>query len=255
MKIFVINLERDKERRKSINEQLTNLNLEYELSVGMLGTALESERSNWVDEKKTLRNLCLSLVPAQIGCSLSHINVYRKIIEEKIPYALILEDDVILPSDLKQLLQDIERIISLNKAEVILLSPAEGKNNKKNARVVNQNVSIIPYKNGFFTSSYIVTQKAAQALLKDLFPINDVADCWKRLVKHKVIDLFVLSSGFIEQDQDTFGSSTNKDLWQYTKKGIYHKLKYKFCRAFWLFVDIFVSAYNRNFHPYKDVLK
>lgn len=254
MKIFVINLEKDKERRHSIIEQFDSLNLEYEFSTGLLGASLTPEQKKaWYNEKKAYRNHCRSLVPAHIGCSLSHVNVYRKIIAEKLPYALILEDDVILPSNFKQLLDGIEEKIIKNNAEVILLSPAIGIN--KNGRVVNKEISIIPYKNGFFTSSYIVTQKAAQALLKDLFPINDVADCWKRLVKHKVIDLYVLSSGFIEQDQDTFGSSTNIDVLKYTKKDIYNKIKFKLCRAFWLSIDIFVSAYNRHYHPYKDVLK
>ena len=41
----------------------------------------------------------MELVLAHMGCSASQILAYREIVEEILPYALILEDDVILPID------------------------------------------------------------------------------------------------------------------------------------------------------------
>tara|TARA_R110000782_G_scaffold48219_5_gene105656 strand:+ start:2148 stop:2894 length:747 start_codon:yes stop_codon:yes gene_type:complete len=41
------------------------------------------------------------LTSAEIGCALSHIEIYKKIILQKKKYALILEDDVVLEPDFK----------------------------------------------------------------------------------------------------------------------------------------------------------
>ena len=254
MKIFVINLERDVERRQSILKQFNQIQLPFEFSNGVLGSSLtQQQKTEWYDDKRAFRNLCQTIVPAHIGCSLSHVHVYQKIIDQNLPYALILEDDVILPEKLGELLSDLEKIIHENNAEVILLSPAQGKN-KKN-RDVNELIFLLPYKNGYFTSSYIVTQSAAKALIKDLFPINNVADCWNQLVRHRVIDLYVLNTGFIEQDQITFGSSTNNDVIKYKKKGLWHLLKFKACRAFWKAIEYVNALYDRNFNPYKGIFK
>ena len=37
----------------------------------------------------------------EIGCALSHINLYKKIVSDKLSYAIILEDDVEFDERLK----------------------------------------------------------------------------------------------------------------------------------------------------------
>jgi glycosyl transferase family 25 len=254
MKIFVINLERDTERRKSIQTQFDQLLISFEFSTGVLGSTITpQQKAEWYDDKKAFRNKCTSIVPAHIGCSLSHVNVYRKILEQNLPYALILEDDVILPINFISILNEIENVIKIDRAEVILLSPAVGI--QKETIKVNKTYYLTPYKNGFYTSSYIVTNKAAQTLIKELFPICDVADCWPRLKRHRIVDIYNINPHLIEQDQDTFGSSTNADTWKYHKKGIYSKIRHKTLRAFWLSIDFVLAFFHRNLRPYHGILK
>ena len=40
------------------------------------------------------KNKSGSYVPGAIGCALSHLKIYKHVVDNNIPYALILEDDV-----------------------------------------------------------------------------------------------------------------------------------------------------------------
>jgi glycosyl transferase, family 25 len=254
MHIFVINLEKDRERRESITRQLNGLHLPFELFPGVLGSALSPEElASCYDDKKAKRKLCMSLVPAHIGCSLSHAKIYREIIGRELPCALILEDDVVLPSSVPGVLAQIAELIEERKPEVILLSPANGLSERKRKRDLGNGSSLVPFKSGYFTSSYIVTNTAARALYKELYPVADTADCWDRLKRYKVVDIYVLAPALIAQDRSTFGSSTHEDTMQSLRALRIHgvrKLIFKGRRAWSKLVDCFYALYRRHCLPY-----
>lgn len=253
MKIFVINLERDHSRRESIEQQFSKLDLPFEFSEGVLGSALTTQQKQEIyNDKKAFRHQCRSLVPAEIGCALSHINIYRKMIDENIKYACIFEDDVILPENLGFYLKEIGKNISKTIPEIVLLSPAETKGV---GFELDRKYELKKYKNGFYTSSYIVNKAGAEALLKELYPVNDVADCWLRLGRHKVVDIKAIVPALVTQDQDNFGSSTTTALNLNRNTNLPKKIKFKLCRAFWLSIDFFLAFYHRQFRPYAGILK
>jgi glycosyl transferase family 25 len=254
MKIFVINLEKDRARRESVQRQLDNLKLPFELVSGVLGAALSpAELAECYDDRKARRNLCMSLVPSQIGCALSHTRVYQKIVERNLDCALILEDDVILPAMMPKMMLEIQNTINVDRPEVILLSPAIGSHGRHDRRLPGGEFEMIPFKAGYYTSSYIVTHFAARALLKELYPVGDVADCWARLKSYKVVDLFVINPPLIEQNQTAFGSSTNEDNWKLKKKNALDKLILKCRRAGSKFIDFFYAIYRRKVVPYAGI--
>ena len=240
MHIFVINLPKDQERRQAVGKQFSRLRLDYEVIPGVNGEVLSKEELvQSYNQKKALRIQCRPLVPAEIGCALSHIAVYRTIIERQLPYALILEDDVELPDELPRIINALERRLDSTYRKVILLSPAAV--DEKDAICFVRDYRITSFKSGCFAHAYIVTRSAASALLKFLYPVADVADCWTRLKRHRVVDIEGVTPAVIAQNQVAFGSSTTIDL---TKAGV-HKIKentldkfiFKSRRAFWLFVD------------------
>lgn len=256
MKIFVINLEKDVDRRDSIKKQLDKLNLPYEIIPGVYGKNLSADELTIdYNAKKAHRIHCRNLSLSEIGCALSHINLYKKIIEEQVSEALILEDDVILPNELPNLLQKIEEHIHHNVPEVILLSPGKAKYKHKARRILTDCYSIYPYHNGYFTSSYIINQLAAISLSKELYPVHTVADCWIRLKQFKVIDLCITNKAVIEQDQDTHGSSTTTDINLILKKDVKSVIVYKLCRVRGMIQYSLYALYKRIAHPYNDVLK
>lgn len=251
MHIFVINLEKDKARRESISAQLDALGLGYEIVPAVLGASLaEDERASLYDDRKARLHRARSLVPAEIGCALSHLKVYRAIVERGIDCALILEDDVTLPPVLGAFLAECTSLVRPTQPSVWLLSPAAGDESMRPPVAIGKSHRLLPYRSGFYASSYLVTQAAARALLKELQPVADVADCWLRLARYKVVDLSVVSPPLIEQNQEEFGSSTTSDYRAHTQTSAFDKIVYKVRRARSIIWDCLYGPYRRRFRPY-----
>lgn len=252
MKIFIINLEHAHERRDSVERQMAALGLEYEFIPAVYGKHLSpEERAQKYDDSKAFRNQCRSLVDAEIGIALSHINIYERIINEDISSACILEDDVILPENFAEMLSLLEETVSADLPEIILLSHAETKGAGRKIG----NVGIKDFKTGFYASSYIVNNLGARALREELFPVGDVADCWDRLRRHKVIDIKVVTPPLVTQNRAEFGSSTTDEINLNYKYNLNGRIKFKLSRAFWLSIDGILAVYHRNFRPYRNLIK
>lgn len=251
MQIFVVNLDRDKERRISIKEQMTSLELPFDFFKAYYGKDLSAdELAVHYNAKKAYRNYSYPFPPAVIGCALSHVMLYKKMIAEKINAACILEDDIVLPSNTKKVLQSIEAVISPTVPQIILLSPSISKN------AVLHNLGeyqLRPFQSGYFTSSYVINQLAAKVLYENMYPVHHVADCWEYLKRHKLIDILAINPTLIEQDQDTFGSSTTEGQNDQDIKKIASSLRYKVHRSFFLSLDHLQAFINRNFKPHGGV--
>lgn len=95
IKIFVINLKKDVQKRKNMEKIFQGLNLEFEFIDAVYGKDLSSEELDLVyDENLAIKYNERPMSKAEIGCMLSHLSIYKRMLEEKIENALILEDDV-----------------------------------------------------------------------------------------------------------------------------------------------------------------
>lgn len=91
--IFYINLASRPDRREHIERQFEAL--------GLTGTRVEAVTAA---DLASVANAQLS--PAELGCSRSHQRIWRMLVEQQIPAALILEDDVVLSRHLPTVLAD-----------------------------------------------------------------------------------------------------------------------------------------------------
>ncbi|MBW0158882.1 glycosyltransferase family 25 protein [Sedimentimonas flavescens] len=95
--IFVISLAAAQERRRAISAQLQALGLPF-----ILFDAIDArqgvlpEYEALIDREGTQRNLGRPMSPGEYGCALSHLLVYRRICEEGLPGAIVLEDDAVV---------------------------------------------------------------------------------------------------------------------------------------------------------------
>ncbi len=108
-RIFVISLPQAHDRRESITRQLQAQGLDFEFVDAVHGKSLpeaERERIN----RPLLKHYRRPFAPNEVGCYLSHGKVYQKIAEENIPQALVLEDDALIKTDLRELFDAIARL-------------------------------------------------------------------------------------------------------------------------------------------------
>ena len=94
--IWIINLKRDVARRDFMVEQLERLGLAYELIEAVDGSTLTDEDYKLYSPELSQSTIYRPLTPNEIGCALSHIRLWERMIHEDIPEVLILEDDALV---------------------------------------------------------------------------------------------------------------------------------------------------------------
>lgn len=100
MKIFVINLDKDKDRLEYMSNSFKKYNFKnWERVDAVYGKNLPD-----------LEKYGKILNPSQIGCYKSHLKAYEKIIEQNLEYGVILEDDVTLTDWFPKLEEIIETV-------------------------------------------------------------------------------------------------------------------------------------------------
>lgn len=185
MKIFVVSLKRASERRKAIVLQLNRLKLDFELIDAVDGKLIEETEKKKLVDGKYLDCTKYCFNDGEIGCALSHLNIYKKISDEEIEHALILEDDVLLPDNILDILDELDSEIAND--EVLLLSYFSHKHLP--LELSSQNLLQMKTTDSKFlypvdiqhvgsAMAYVVSRQAAQNLTQVNAPMIGTADHW-----------------------------------------------------------------------------
>ncbi|OOY02725.1 glycosyltransferase family 25 protein [Thioclava sp. F28-4] len=95
--ILVISLQDAAKRRAMVSKQLEALGLSFKFFDAIDGrSGLPAAYESQVDRAGTEAYFGRPMSDGQYACALSHLAVYRQIVEEKLPGAIILKDDAIL---------------------------------------------------------------------------------------------------------------------------------------------------------------
>ena len=186
MKVFLINLPRSTTRLARVSARLEALGVSWERLEAIDDAELApSERGR---RFSAFGWWCCTLAPpvhGQIGCALSHQKAYRKIIEEGLPFACVLEDDVVLDDRFPEVLTWVESHLERTSPQVVLLCDHDG-----GAQKVVPDIGLEPATWDWCAEGYVLTRSAAEALLADNSPLRVMNDTWSRWVDQGVIRLF-----------------------------------------------------------------
>jgi glycosyl transferase, family 25 len=97
---FFINLDRDANRRCFVEAQLSAAAIVAERFAGVDGSDLPALLARYFP-------LDSGLTPTQLGCSASHLSIMRVIVDRSIDAALVLEDDAVLPANLRSVVDEV----------------------------------------------------------------------------------------------------------------------------------------------------
>lgn len=103
-KVFLINMKKSSERLEFMSNQLKNHDIPFEIQEGVDGKTHDFK--NVYEETLSLKLNGSPLAPVEKGCALSHKLILEKAIAQKLDYVLILEDDVELPLNFKNILDE-----------------------------------------------------------------------------------------------------------------------------------------------------
>ncbi len=109
-KIFLINMKKSPERLEFMSNQLHSLGLPFFIQEGIDGKTFDFK--DVYDERLSTKLNGSPLALVEKGCAMSHKLILEKSFSEELDYVLVLEDDVELPSNFEQILDE-----ELNKRE------------------------------------------------------------------------------------------------------------------------------------------
>lgn len=117
MKIFIVHYKKLTERKKYLVDKLTEYGFEYEFIenferelISEFDTLYYNNEELWYDRVSGNYNSLpdyRDLRESEICNSLSHISALKKVVENNLEYAIVLEDDVIFKDDFKEKIDDI----------------------------------------------------------------------------------------------------------------------------------------------------
>lgn len=201
IKSFVITLERHTERQESFIKELNGL--KYDIFMGIDGSKLE--RTPYLNSNIYLINyppnnfqylydVTKQIKPDilnnnQLGCSLSHIELYKKLIQTNSPAYLIIEDDAQILVSMDKIKLYLDNLPDLDTFDVAMLCISDFFPYEP-IYTINE-FYCFPRRNFFSrTTAYIVTRRGANKLLMSNYPCVGLPadDC--------ISNLFILDPGF-----------------------------------------------------------
>lgn len=204
MKTFVINLLREVGKRNELQRQCEELNLDFEIYDAIDGRAL----SDCFLKENVLDYGCNYLTNGEIGCSLSHINIYKKIISDGLDYALILEDDAVLSWPLVDFISSFEKE---RQKEGIYLLTGDVSYVENKCRMLSS-FRLYPVKDATRTTGYIITNYAARAMVDFLLPVKFEADMYTVFKTLTGVSIYVTIPHIIStNDKDKANSSLESE--------------------------------------------
>jgi glycosyl transferase family 25 len=173
--VYVINLERNEPRRRFILEHLRSHNIEPTVFPAVDGRRLdlaEVGRDGTYSEALAIEKFSRPLSPAEIGCAMSHLGVYRRIVESGAEMAVVLEDDAMLTpafaEDLRALVADLPADWDL--VQLVYACRAHEPVSPRAVRFTMQGAMPVA------AAGYLLRASGARKILEQAYPIHYPAD-------------------------------------------------------------------------------
>lgn len=92
--VWIISLERARERRETVTRGFRDLRLPFELIPAVDGRNLTATERRRYSRWRALFTIGRDMTAGDIGCALSHLGVYERMVAQDVPEVLVVEDDV-----------------------------------------------------------------------------------------------------------------------------------------------------------------
>lgn len=235
MRIYLISLEQDQQRRIELAERFPQNYPKMQWIKAVNGKEL-SAKEYFFYVSKFFESHKKMITPSEVGCTLSHIKALEEFLKTEEEYCLILEDDVIgCDKDITH----INSLVMSNKInDFVLCGGQNGLNFWKYimAKKNTDNLYFLPIFSMRFlfrTCSYIVNKKTARYIIKKQKKNLEIADAWYEIFKNSNISLSYLnlfnhpedlSNSHIENERADFYMNEKNFFKRIYKQGIFWKI-------------------------------
>lgn len=184
IKTYIINLPKDKARKESILEETAAIEcLDCEVIEAVYGKELSSDEVlQLFNEKKFVFYYSRTLLPGEVGTTLSHRKCYERLLSSNDNVALIIEDDItfVKKETIYKTLEKCFNYLECNEPRILLLNAKFNTVDK--GTDLGNDYSLYPVYDGMAATAYLINRSAARMILNIERPYW-VADDWYRFRK------------------------------------------------------------------------
>ena len=194
---FVVNLASAHERRAAMEALLSRHGIEPTWFDAVDGRILSDDSLARAFDAARAQIAYGPMSRGEIGTSLSHLEIFRKMDEQGIPCAVILEDDVLLAEDFRSLLDtggpnSLAKVFASQEPVMVQLTHV-ARGYRTGAITLGSRQIVRPHGGVWLTSGYFLTLAAARNLLRAMYPVWMVADHWRYFEREGLLRLYALT--------------------------------------------------------------
>jgi glycosyl transferase family 25 len=184
IKTYIVHLTRAEQRGKHIVAEAEKHNIDYEIIHARDCLDLSDDDYKEFCDVEAMRKSPEILTPGLVCASYTHYMAYEKILEDGVDFALIIEDDVVLPEGINDLLYRVAE--NMTKDEVVLLhylSFDTIRLQNDSAQRLSDRYRLMQALSSARTVSaagYVLSSEMAQAMSDFVLPIRFSTDAWGR---------------------------------------------------------------------------
>lgn len=157
-----------------MQQQLEAMGLDYEIINAVDGKNLNQSDLQKYSKRLALKEKRRELSTGEIGCALTHANMYQQMIDREIDEILVLEDDIVITQNLLNALY--QRKSFPEDWEIINFANTEAKTIPLGEPLFDK-YRICKFEGtANRTSAYLINLKGAKKLIAHLYPIRLPAD-------------------------------------------------------------------------------
>lgn len=167
--------------------------LDHEIVKAIDGSALTDDEIETLCDTEAVARYPEWLSRGMIGAALSHRKVYARIMESEERAALVLEDDAILPRDIREILDSLDGCV--RDGEVVLLHYSSRQSlrlsNQNSQELANGSKLMYPMNLKGLASAvcYVITRNTARSLHRGVLPIASSPDSWIDFVERGCLQM------------------------------------------------------------------
>tara|TARA_B110000037_G_C17024757_1_gene466876 strand:+ start:234 stop:1016 length:783 start_codon:yes stop_codon:yes gene_type:complete len=191
---YFINMDINKFRLNYLTKQLKDNGIKinrFKAYSGKNLNRIELINNNYLTKINILKD-------GQLGCAYSHCKLLEKIQNENIKYALILEDDVIIPKNFKKQIKNILNYLP-NEWDLLYLGGCNIKGKLINKYFIKPTINNNLY--NLCAHAYIINKKSINKILKIIKPMTIPIDNQLR-DNFKNINVYFVNPNIIIQNKD-----------------------------------------------------
>lgn len=171
--LYVINLDRDKDRLELLRRNFEALGLSFERVPAVMGKDLHDWRA-WVDMTTYAgRNRQDEPRPGEVGCYLSHLKAMETFLRTDAPWCVIFEDDVDLKPDLREVLEALGR---RDDWDMVKLFNFHSGLPVRKGQLSDRHDLVIHLTRTTSAAAYAINRQAAGKLVGTMLPMTEQLD-------------------------------------------------------------------------------